>query len=141
MQSKAAATEVTERAKLPWLTLSWADSITGRGFHYVIATSPPSSTIIPAALEPLMALAAKATGKVPSTIACINDDTAVNQSNMAPLRAGGFEKLKLKAGDRLLDIGCGWGSMARYAARRGVHVIGVTLAAEQFDLLCSKDRQ
>ena len=42
-----------------------------------------------------------------------------------------FEKLKLKAGDRLLDIGCGWGSMVRYAARRGVHVIGVTLSAEQ----------
>lgn len=42
-----------------------------------------------------------------------------------------FEKLKLKPGDRLLDIGCGWGSMVRYAARRGVHVIGVTLSAEQ----------
>jgi cyclopropane-fatty-acyl-phospholipid synthase len=42
-----------------------------------------------------------------------------------------FEKLKLKAGDRLLDIGCGWGSMVRYAARRGVHVIGVTLSQEQ----------
>ncbi len=91
-----AATEVTERAKLPWLTLSWADSITGRGFRYLIATSPPSSRIIPAAIEPLLALAAKSAGKVPTTIACINDDTAVNQSNMAPLRAGGFDRLKLK---------------------------------------------
>lgn len=43
-----------------------------------------------------MALATAVGGKVPTTIACINDDTAVNQSNMAPLRAGGFEKLKLK---------------------------------------------
>ncbi|HEY5842142.1 MAG TPA: class I SAM-dependent methyltransferase [Mycobacterium sp.] len=42
-----------------------------------------------------------------------------------------FEKLRLKAGDRLLDVGCGWGGMVRYAARRGVHVIGVTLSAEQ----------
>ncbi|WP_018180318.1 class I SAM-dependent methyltransferase [Jongsikchunia kroppenstedtii] len=42
-----------------------------------------------------------------------------------------FEKLALKPGDRLLDIGCGWGSMVRYAARRGVHVIGVTLSKEQ----------
>lgn len=91
-----AATEVTERAKLPWVTLSWADSITERGFHYVIATSPPSSKIIPAALEPLLALAGKAVGKKPSTIACINDDTAVNQANMEPLRKGGFEKLGLK---------------------------------------------
>ncbi|MEP9393036.1 class I SAM-dependent methyltransferase [Gordonia sp. VNK1] len=42
-----------------------------------------------------------------------------------------FDKLRLKAGDRLLDIGCGWGGMVRYAARRGVKVLGVTLSAEQ----------
>ncbi|GAA4122687.1 class I SAM-dependent methyltransferase [Knoellia locipacati] len=42
-----------------------------------------------------------------------------------------FDKLGLKAGDRLLDIGCGWGGMVRYAARRGVHAIGVTLSKEQ----------
>ncbi len=42
-----------------------------------------------------------------------------------------FEKLNLKEGDRLLDIGCGWGGMVRYAARRGVKVIGATLSAEQ----------
>lgn len=42
-----------------------------------------------------------------------------------------LDKLGLKAGDRLLDIGCGWGSMEVVAARRGIHVIGVTLADEQ----------
>ncbi|WP_054816862.1 class I SAM-dependent methyltransferase [Nocardia arizonensis] len=42
-----------------------------------------------------------------------------------------FEKLRLKEGDRLLDIGCGWGGMVRYAAERGVRVIGATLSAEQ----------
>lgn len=42
-----------------------------------------------------------------------------------------FDKLGLQPGDRLLDIGCGWGSMVRYAARRGVRVIGVTLSQEQ----------
>lgn len=42
-----------------------------------------------------------------------------------------FEKLRLQPGDRLLDIGCGWGGMVRYAARRGVKVIGATLSAEQ----------
>ena len=42
-----------------------------------------------------------------------------------------FEKLRLKPGDRLLDVGCGWGGMVRYAARHGVKVIGVTLSREQ----------
>ncbi|NLU83449.1 class I SAM-dependent methyltransferase [Rhodococcus sp. HNM0569] len=42
-----------------------------------------------------------------------------------------FDKLGLQEGDRLLDIGCGWGGMVRYAARRGVKVIGATLSREQ----------
>ncbi|MCW2523003.1 MAG: cfa 3 [Frankiales bacterium] len=41
-------------------------------------------------------------------------------------------KLGLEPGMRLLDIGCGWGGMARHAARHyGVTVLGVTLSAEQ----------
>ena len=42
-----------------------------------------------------------------------------------------FDKLRLRPGDRLFDVGCGWGGMTRYAAHRGVRVIGVTLSAEQ----------
>src|SRR6201997_3909129 len=42
-----------------------------------------------------------------------------------------FEKLALRPGDRLLDVGCGWGGMVRYAARCGVQAIGATLSAEQ----------
>ncbi len=42
-----------------------------------------------------------------------------------------FEKLRLQPGDRLLDVGCGWGGMVRYAARKGVKAIGVTLSANQ----------
>ena len=38
-----AITEVTEREKLPWLTLSYADGITSRGFKYVFQTSPTGS--------------------------------------------------------------------------------------------------
>ena len=44
-----------------------------------------------------------------------------------------FDKLRLQPGDRLLDVGCGWGGMVRYAARRGVRAIGVTLSQEQTD--------
>ncbi|MEU2877329.1 cyclopropane-fatty-acyl-phospholipid synthase family protein [Streptomyces sp. NPDC007070] len=41
-------------------------------------------------------------------------------------------KLALKPGQRLLDVGCGWGSMAIHAAREhGVSVVGVTLSQEQ----------
>lgn len=42
------------------------------------------------------------------------------------------EKLQLKPGMRLLDIGCGWGGLAAYAARNyGVSVDGVTISREQ----------
>ncbi|MFD9005409.1 class I SAM-dependent methyltransferase [Streptomyces sp. NPDC059582] len=41
-------------------------------------------------------------------------------------------KLGLSAGQRLLDVGCGWGSMAVHAAREhGVSVVGITLSQEQ----------
>ena len=41
-------------------------------------------------------------------------------------------KLRLKPGERLLDIGCGWGGLARYAAPKyGVDVLGVTLSKNQ----------
>ncbi|GAQ62049.1 class I SAM-dependent methyltransferase [Streptomyces scabiei] len=41
-------------------------------------------------------------------------------------------KLALAPGMRLLDVGCGWGSLAVHAARGyGVHVVGVTLSQEQ----------
>jgi cyclopropane-fatty-acyl-phospholipid synthase len=41
-------------------------------------------------------------------------------------------KLDLQPGQRLLDLGCGWGGMVRHAAREyGVHALGVTLSREQ----------
>ncbi|MBQ1089519.1 class I SAM-dependent methyltransferase [Streptomyces sp. B93] len=41
-------------------------------------------------------------------------------------------KLGLRSGQRLLDVGCGWGSMAVHAAREhGVSVVGITLSQEQ----------
>ena len=41
-------------------------------------------------------------------------------------------KLGLRPGMRLLDIGCGWGSLVGYAAQHyGVHCVGITIAREQ----------
>ncbi len=43
------------------------------------------------------------------------------------------ERLRLRPGLRLLDIGCGWGGLARYAARQyGCQVVGITISREQF---------
>jgi cyclopropane-fatty-acyl-phospholipid synthase len=42
------------------------------------------------------------------------------------------QKLDLKPGERLLDIGCGWGGLAAHAARfYGVRVVGLTISKEQ----------
>jgi cyclopropane-fatty-acyl-phospholipid synthase len=44
-------------------------------------------------------------------------------------------KLALKPGSRVLDIGCGWGSFARFAAENyGVNVVGITVSQQQMEL-------
>lgn len=44
-------------------------------------------------------------------------------------------KIGLEKGMRVLDIGCGWGSLARHAARHfGVEVVGITISKEQVTL-------
>jgi cyclopropane-fatty-acyl-phospholipid synthase len=42
-----------------------------------------------------------------------------------------LDRLDLKPGQRLLEIGCGWGTLAIEAAKRGAHVVGLTLSTEQ----------
>ena len=44
-------------------------------------------------------------------------------------------KLELKPGMRVLDIGCGWGSFAKFAAENyGVEMVGITVSKEQVEL-------
>jgi cyclopropane-fatty-acyl-phospholipid synthase len=44
-------------------------------------------------------------------------------------------KLALQPGERLLDIGCGWGGLARHAAEHyGVEVTGITVSQQQYQL-------
>ena len=54
-----------------------------------------------------------------------------------------FEKLQLKPGMRLLDIGAGWGCMEEYCGTRGVEVTALTMSepSRQFveELICDKN--
>jgi cyclopropane-fatty-acyl-phospholipid synthase len=44
-------------------------------------------------------------------------------------------KLDVRAGQRVLDVGCGWGEFAIHAARHhGARVVGVTISREQAEL-------
>jgi cyclopropane-fatty-acyl-phospholipid synthase len=50
-------------------------------------------------------------------------------------------KLGLREGERVLDVGCGWGSFALHAAtRHGAHVVGVTLSEPQARLARERAR-
>ena len=89
-------TEVTERAGVPWFTLSYADAITSRGFRYVHQTSPTAEQQAAAALPTLLQLAKAATGKEPKRLGIAMDNTASPVNFTKGLRAGGAEKLGMQ---------------------------------------------
>src|SRR5215207_6602357 len=92
-----AVTEVTERAQLPWLTLSYSDAITNRGFKFIFQTSPTADWQAAQTIPTALTLAENATGKRPKTIAIIQDNTASPVSFGKQLREGGLDKAGLKA--------------------------------------------
>jgi branched-chain amino acid transport system substrate-binding protein len=92
-----AATEMTERAKLPWLTLSYSDAITDRGFHYVFQTSPTANKQAADLIPIIMNLAQSATHKRPTKVAIIGDNTAASVSFLKPIRAHILKDQKLTA--------------------------------------------
>ena len=91
-----AVTEVTERAELPVLTLSYSDVITERGFKYVFQTSPTGGAQANGALPALLELARQATGQPLKTVGIIMDNTAAPVSFVKPMREGGIAALGLK---------------------------------------------
>lgn len=91
-----ALTEVTERAEIPWLTLSYADSITERGFRYVFQCSPTASAQAIQTLPEILALAQRATGRRPTRFGTIADSTASPQGIVRPIREGEAAKHGLR---------------------------------------------
>jgi branched-chain amino acid transport system substrate-binding protein len=89
-------TEVTERAELPVLTLSYSDQLTARGFKYIFQTSLGGGAQAIQAMPAILKLAEAATGKKTQTVGIIQDNTAASVSFAKPMREGGLQKLGLK---------------------------------------------
>jgi branched-chain amino acid transport system substrate-binding protein len=92
-----AITEVTERAKLPWVTVAWADAVTQRGFRYIVDVSAPASKLVSESLTRLLELAEKSTGRRPKTIGLVYDNTAYSLAFIKPLKEGLLQKMQLEA--------------------------------------------
>lgn len=90
-----AATEVTERAELPWLTESYSDAITSRGFRYVFQTAMTAEQQSVTALSELLDVA-KSAGVTVSRFGILADNSASAVSFVRPLREAELAKRNLK---------------------------------------------
>jgi branched-chain amino acid transport system substrate-binding protein len=90
-------TEVAERLQVPWLSLSYADSITERGFKYTFQTSPVSSLQAEQALDLVTELAKKNNRPIKKA-GIVGDNTAASMFFYKPLR----EKLLAAKGIELI---------------------------------------
>ncbi len=90
-------TEVAEREQVPWLTLSYADSITERGFKYTFQTSPVAGAQAVKALDLLLDLARRNKTQIRKA-AIVGDNTAASVFFFKPLR----EKLLQEKGIELV---------------------------------------
>ena len=90
-------TEVAERLQVPWLSLSYADSITERGFKYTFQTSPVSSLQAEQALDLVTDLAKKNNRPIKKA-GIVGDNTAASMFFYKPLR----EKLLAAKGIELV---------------------------------------
>jgi branched-chain amino acid transport system substrate-binding protein len=90
-------TEVAERLQVPWLTLSYADNITERGFKYTFQSSPVSSVQAELALDLVIDLARR-NNRPLRKAALVGDNTAATVFFFKPLR----EKLLAAKGIELV---------------------------------------
>ena len=92
-------TEVAERLQVPWFTLSYADTITERGFHYTFQSSPVSSLQAEQALDLILDLAKRNNQQIKKA-ALVGDNTAAIVFFFKPLRE---KLLKAKGIDIVVD--------------------------------------
>jgi len=83
-----AVTEVTERAQVPMLTLSYSDLVTSRGYDYVFQTSATGAYQSENALPLLLDIAEQASGERPETIGIVMDNTAASVAFVNPIVEG-----------------------------------------------------
>jgi branched-chain amino acid transport system substrate-binding protein len=90
-----AVTEVTERARLPVLTLSYSDLLTSRGFRYIFQTSATAGAQAEQSLPVLVKLAETSTGTRPKTLAIISDNTAASVASVKAMKGHVLKELGL----------------------------------------------
>jgi branched-chain amino acid transport system substrate-binding protein len=70
-----ATTEVSERQQVPWVTDSFSDEMTSRGFRYLFAVDPPSSQLGKLMYDDVAEIA-KSGGRPLQSVAVVGDNTA-----------------------------------------------------------------
>lgn len=116
----------TARAKGPfrlvnWLAHQWRDNAPGQARRNIAAHYDLGNDFYAAWLDPSMSYSS-ALFRAP--------DATLEAAQHAKIDAI-LDRLAIGEDTRLLEIGCGWGSLAIAAAKRGAHVTGLTLSTEQ----------
>jgi branched-chain amino acid transport system substrate-binding protein len=86
-----AVSEVTERQRIPYLTMSYTDELTARGFEYLFQVTPKASVIGDATLDQAIAIGEKVGDQAIDRIAVMYEDTAYGTSQEAGLRKSAQE--------------------------------------------------
>ena len=119
----------TGRAKGPWRWaargLHWVNRNTKSGSRRNIAAHYDlGSDFYEAWLDPTMAYSSALFAQLPAA------DGDLGPAQIAKLDAL-LDRVAVRAGDKVLDIGCGFGALAQRAAERGGEVTGISLSRDQ----------
>lgn len=91
-----AVTELTEKAEMPWITQTFADALTERGFKYLFEAVPVASAQGELAIPAVIEMAKAATGKAPKTVAVVADSNQAIQVMVQTWRNGGYKAAGLE---------------------------------------------